>query len=199
MPIQMDNGQTFLAPAALVPGHFFWLMVGGAVVLVMLGWQLWRRRLQPLRFAATALLALYLALLARVTLFPIRLFPWGAPVYARGLGHQVGGVNLALGVLWDYTADQIGGNLIMLAPLAFFLALLWPRLAGLWANLAACFAASLAIELLQLAMNLTYLGNRAFDVNDLLLNTLGSVAGYAAYRLLALWWPRLVTEVRRKV
>ncbi|WP_461225025.1 VanZ family protein [Lacticaseibacillus suihuaensis] len=198
MIIQMDNGQTFVASVALVPGPLLWLIVGGGVALLVLVWQLGRQRLQPLRYAATALLCLYLALLAEVTLFPIRLFAWGAPVYARGLGHQVGGSNLALGRLWDYNADQIVGNLIMLAPLAFFLALLWARLARWQTNLAACFAASLAIELLQLVMNVTYLGNRAFDVNDLLLNTLGSLAGYVAYRLLALGWPRLVAGVRRK-
>ncbi len=40
---------------------------------------------------------------------------------------------------------------------------------------------SLAIECTQLIMSFFYFGNRIFDVNDLLFNTIGGAMGYLLY------------------
>jgi glycopeptide antibiotics resistance protein len=73
------------------------------------------------------------------------------------------------------------GNVVLFAPLGFLLPLLVPRLDRLWRTVAAGFLLSTAVELSQLA----FPGIRRPDVNDVLANTLGSAAGFLAYRLLA--------------
>ncbi|WEV37911.1 VanZ family protein [Lactobacillus sp. ESL0677] len=39
------------------------------------------------------------------------------------------------------------------------------------------------MESTQLTLSFFYLGNRIFDINDLLLNTLGSLLGFAFFKL----------------
>jgi len=101
---------------------------------------------------------------------------------------------------WSYyiffLVRGIGGNLILLFPFAVFLGGLggdfkdkkerrywsWKRviLTGL--------LISMAIELMQLGINLaTQLPNRQVMVDDLILNTIGFVAGYATWKK----WPGL--------
>lgn len=81
-----------------------------------------------------------------------------------------------------YAIANLGGNLLMFAPLGFLLPLLWKRFRKLWKTALFAFGTSLLIECTQ-----TFVG-RGFDVDDLLLNTLGAVLGYGAYRLLARLW-----------
>lgn len=70
-------------------------------------------------------------------------------------------------------------NVVMLVPFGFLAPLLWPRLDRLWRTALAGLSFSLLIELSQLV------NYRSSDVDDLLMNTLGAVIGFAAYRLLA--------------
>lgn len=67
-------------------------------------------------------------------------------------------------------------NVVLFLPLGFLLPLLWPKLNRFWKILLSGIAFSLLIELSQL------LNIRNSDVDDLLLNTLGAVAGFALYR-----------------
>ena len=72
-------------------------------------------------------------------------------------------------------------NTLIFTPLGFLPNLLWrPRW---WKGLAVGFCASFAIEFLQL------FAGRSTDVDDLILNTLGVLAGYGLYRLLRLAVP----------
>jgi len=135
----------------------------------------------PPALAVRATAVAYAALLAVVTLLPIR---WGAglarypsnwrpqlvPVWnlAASLGHA----DRALAVL-----AGVAGNVALFFPLGFLLPLLAP-----WFDrrrtVVAGLALSLAIELSQLA----FPGVRRPDVNDLLANTLGAALGFLAYR-----------------
>ena len=67
-------------------------------------------------------------------------------------------------------------NVVLFLPLGFLLPLLWPKQAKLWKILLTGVAFSLLIELSQL------LNIRNSDIDDLLLNTLGAVVGFALYR-----------------
>ena len=67
-------------------------------------------------------------------------------------------------------------NVVLFLPLGFLLPLLWPKQDKLWKILLAGVAFSLLIELSQL------LNIRNSDIDDLLLNTLGAIAGFALYR-----------------
>lgn len=77
------------------------------------------------------------------------------------------------------------GNAVMFVPLGFFPALLWRR-ARWWKSALAAGGASLFVELWQLFID------RSSDVNDLIVNTLGGLAGFWLYWLLSRLWPRWI-------
>ncbi|MCY7854978.1 VanZ family protein [Bacillus spizizenii] len=81
------------------------------------------------------------------------------------------------------TVYQLGGNIILLFPLGCFLPLLFNRMRQAKRVIIAGFIASLIIETSQFTISsvigLTY---RSFDVDDLILNTLGSAIGYLFYK-----------------
>lgn len=70
------------------------------------------------------------------------------------------------------------GNLVMLMPLGFLLAYIYPRARSVRSIALYSFAMSLSIESLQ------YLSaTRIFDIDDIILNTLGGVIGYLFFNL----------------
>lgn len=74
------------------------------------------------------------------------------------------------------------GNVIMFLPFGFFAGLLWRG--WTWLRVACLgFGLTLGIECWQIV------AGRFFDVDDLILNTLGVLAGYGLYRLLRLAVP----------
>jgi glycopeptide antibiotics resistance protein len=135
--------------------------------------------------AAWTAAALYAAVLAVVTLAPIR---WGADLarYRNNWRPQLVPVwNLVTRLRDGDRALAIlggaAGNVALFLPLGFLLPLLMPRLDRLWRTVGAGFALSTAIELTQLA----FPGVRRSDVNDVLMNTLGTALGFLAWRLAA--------------
>lgn len=83
------------------------------------------------------------------------------------------------------TVYQLGGNTILLFPLGCFLPLLFKRMRQAKRVIIAGFIASLIIETSQFTISsmigLTY---RSFDVDDLILNTIGSAIGYLFYKFI---------------
>lgn len=79
---------------------------------------------------------------------------------------------------------QIGGNLTLLLPLGFLLPLIWEKQQRFWKALQVGFSFSLGIELTQLLIS-TILGftYKIFDVDDLILNTVGFAVGYLFFKL----------------
>ena len=71
---------------------------------------------------------------------------------------------------------NIVGNCAMFIPSGIVLPALYPKLRGFWKTVLAGAGISLCIELIQL---LFY--TRTTDTNDLILNTLGVMAGYGIY------------------
>lgn len=74
------------------------------------------------------------------------------------------------------------GNIVAFIPFGLFLPLLVRRLRGCAKTLVLGFEFSLLIEFLQLFNKVG-----SFDVDDILLNTLGVCAGYVLFRLLYAW------------
>ena len=72
---------------------------------------------------------------------------------------------------------NLGGNIIMLIPLGFFLPVLWKSLQKWWKTWMMTLGIMLAVEVAQL---FTLRGS--FDVDDLILNLLGAAIGYLIYR-----------------
>ncbi|WP_282204242.1 VanZ family protein [Kitasatospora fiedleri] len=93
--------------------------------------------------------------------------------------------------LWHATVPdalrQVGGNVLLGAPFGLLLPVLWPKARGLFRILLATAALMLLVEVVQGAL----LTGRAFDVDDIILNTGGAVLGYL------LLGRRLVRVVRR--
>jgi glycopeptide antibiotics resistance protein len=74
---------------------------------------------------------------------------------------------------------ELFGNVLLFAPLGFLLPLLVPAMRRWWQALAVGAGVSLAIELYQLV----WPGVRKPSVNDLLMNTLGALLGFATLEL----------------
>ena len=79
------------------------------------------------------------------------------------------------------------GNIILFMPFGFFAALLWRGFT--WRRaLAVGAAVTLSVECCQLAVG------RAFDVSDIILNTLGVLCGYWVWRAAGRLFPRLTAQ-----
>lgn len=79
-------------------------------------------------------------------------------------------------------------NIFMFMPLGFLLPLLWKNYRSLSRVLLAGACYSLFIELCQL------FNNRVTDINDLIMNTLGTLAGYLVWILFRRLFPRTGTR-----
>jgi glycopeptide antibiotics resistance protein len=77
------------------------------------------------------------------------------------------------------TLAELFGNVLLFAPLGFLLPLLVSAIRRWWQALAVGAGVSLLIELYQL----TWSGVRKASVDDVLLNALGALLGFAALRL----------------
>jgi len=73
---------------------------------------------------------------------------------------------------------QVVGNFIMLLPLGIYLPLLYNRLNNFFLVLLLSLLVAVTIELLQLATRF-----RSADVDDVILNTSGSLLGFALFKL----------------
>ena len=75
-------------------------------------------------------------------------------------------------------STQVMGNFVMLLPLGIYVPLLFPRLSGFLKVFVVCLLVSVSIELMQLITSY-----RSTDIDDVILNTSGSVIGYLIYKL----------------
>jgi glycopeptide antibiotics resistance protein len=131
--------------------------------------------------AARLAVAVYAALLAAVTLLPIRwradLARWPdnwrpqlVPLWNLAAGIADGDRRLA-------TLAGAAGNVLLFVPLGLLVPLVLPRMDRRWRVLALGAGVSLLVELAQLPMA----GIRRADVNDLLMNVAGTALGWLIY------------------
>lgn len=128
------------------------------------------------REALANLLFLYAMLVVRVTLFPLQIF-------MNGQRHFNWRPFVELH--WLFFNPRIAllnivGNVVMFMPLGALLPLWDRRYRKAWATILAGLSLTFSIELLQYLM-----GTRSADIDDIILNTLGTVLGFALYRILA--------------
>jgi glycopeptide antibiotics resistance protein len=177
----------------------FFLVCCAPVVLGVAAFMVWRRASFGRTLGALALSS-WAILVVALTLFPLpidsryihdargyRGFVWNVVPFET-IRHALG-TGAPEGAAW-----QVLGNLLILAPFAFLLPLLWPRL-GKWRLIVPIgFGASCMIEAIQLAVSAVLgFSYKSFDVDDIMLNTLGIVAAYALF-LCAGW---LIRTARR--
>lgn len=187
------SGKWYTAPLDLNGGVIIPVFI--VIFLIMLYKQIKNRRFNWKRLLINILYLTYLWFLLDITLFPIFLFSHHSAPYTLGFGKQLF-VNLQFNVLENYLPLQIIGNILLLAPLSFFMAVFKQKYSHFWNNLLLMFLCTLSIESIQLIMSFFYLGNRIFDVNDLLSNTLGSILGFGFFKLINHFFPKEITKIR---
>ncbi|MFF5899361.1 VanZ family protein [Streptomyces argenteolus] len=174
--------------SAPVLGPLLVLFAVGTVVQVWRG--AWNKRRALLQLAA----AVYVAAVLSLTVFPLNV-TWGE--YANQAS-WVGQINPVPLLTADVTMIP---NVIMMVPAGFLLPLLF-RHATSWSRAALMTAAaSLFLEAAQLLSYIVLNNGRSVDINDVLANTLGGIAGYAlvtlALRAPALSGPLLAASLPR--
>ena len=165
------------------------------------------------RETALVLFVMFCAGLAALTLFPADL--WSGSVYFLLHPNAWGALlrewdPLSYYPTWEETASQFAylpnmltpfeeicraldrksywllfmllGNVVMFMPIGFFPALLWRKWKW-WKSLLAGLCASSAIEAIQF-----FIG-RSTDIDDVILNTTGALAGFWSFCLLRAIWP----------
>ena len=162
-------------------------------VLLLVGWRMRRRGASWARVGLVALFIAWAMLLAVLVFFPLPLPPyervelgvgggihgWPSP-WASVIPFATIAESVGLGFEWP-AARYLLGNLLAFAPLGFLAPLLWPRWQGWGRVLLLGLLVSGCIELTQLALSLLMgFPFRVADVDDLLLNTTGTLLGYGA-------------------
>lgn len=111
--------------------------------------------------------------------------------YGRETGYDISHVNLVLFKeirrFWKYryllsmeaVITNLFGNIFAFSPFGFMLPIITEKRKGFIRTVFATFVFSLIIEISQLIMKVG-----VFDVDDLLLNTIGGLTGYILYRIL---------------
>jgi len=129
-----------------------------------------------LRRTVTALLMLLYAMaVVAVTIFPITPHPssyWAATPWWTMIHYVPFLVDAASFVL----------NVVMFVPFGVLVPMLWPRADSLRRLAGWAVVASSSIELTQLVIGLTVGSRRTVDVNDLIANTAGALAGLLVLR-----------------
>ncbi|MGE7391459.1 VanZ family protein [Streptomyces sp. NPDC004126] len=119
-------------------------------------------------FAGTVLFSL---VLARVTLEP--------SAASAGIAHSNTHPGASIGLYLDgrsvrEAAEQLGGNVLLGVPFGVLLPVLLPQARGLLRVVAVTAVVMTLVELIQGAL----VAGRAFDVDDVILNTAGALLGY---------------------
>ncbi|BBF43414.1 D-alanyl-D-alanine carboxypeptidase [Lachnospiraceae bacterium KM106-2] len=170
-----------------------YLLLGlGVFLLFLLGYELYlthkKERMTYLSKLSFLLLTIYLSILFSVTI---------SPVYGFHLEITKSAINLLPGKVLQSVQDNplnFVGNIIMFIPIGFLL----PAISKRYENgIRACmigFCLSVIIELIQLFLA------RGTDIDDVILNTAGTIVGYGCYRMVRKVVPVLadVSGVQKK-
>lgn len=148
-----------------------------------------RKRMRGVRLAAVVLLWVYIVFAAKYFFFPILLDRERFP--NSGLGLELTPVlplvRQAQTVGTQIFLRQLVGNILSFVPVTFLCAAAYPRFRRLGASTLLALGCSVGIELIQFGLNLvTQIQGRAVSINDVLLNTLGGILGFACWRVAAL-------------
>lgn len=143
------------------------------------------------------LFSIYICVLFITTLTPIGIFLPGNIVYKFGFGQQY----LANFNIMDVFTDgkfQIAGNIIMLTPFVYFMAILNYKFTSLKNAILTAFIVSLTIETIQLIGEYFYFSDRIFDINDIILNTLGGFVGFVLYKITDRIFNKEIDSIRKE-
>ncbi|MGN8842486.1 VanZ family protein [Niallia sp. HCP3S3_B10] len=170
-----------------------------SIIFVLIYFVKWKNNSVTLgRTTIDAVLVIYLLCLLNVTIFPIPFQKSFINDYLGTLGSNAHFTYnlIPFATIWNslhnaityntYLLElkNIGGNLILLTPLGLYIHFIKRKLS--FSNIMFIgFLVSIFIEILQLTISLSIgFSYRSFDVDDLLLNTLGFIYGYKSFLLI---------------
>lgn len=165
----------------------------GLLLAAGLTWRELRGRRRPWVVLFRVALAGWTAVVIGLTLFPLPVFQSSIVVMREGSEgppyvNLMPFASVAAAVGGQAGPQQLSfviGNLVAFAPLGILVPLVAPRLRYWWGVLGTGFLISLAIESTQWVGSLAYgFPWKSFDVDDLFLNSAGTLAGYLVYRSL---------------
>ena len=113
------------------------------------------------------------------TFFPIDIVLYGFDPNAANLIPLVQTIRFLRYLEDPFVIRNLLGNLVLLAPVGIFLPLLFRKSRKFTVVLATGFLVTLSIEVFQLLLPF-----RVFDIDDLIINTIGVVLGYGLFKLL---------------
>jgi glycopeptide antibiotics resistance protein len=133
-------------------------------------------RIRIKRFALLCLV-LYFIFLGYITLFTYNYYVYGPSVNLVIFDS----IKLMLdsGDYWLFFKNVIG-NVLLFLPLGFLLPLINKKMKKFFVMFVTGFYLSIFIELLQFAF-----AKRIFDIDDILLNTIGTIVGFITFHILA--------------
>ena len=156
------------------------IAIAGWIVYRLLSWRRGGRvdtRVKFWREVGVNLFFAYLLVVFHLTFWPMNIVLYSYGPYKANFIPLVKTIHM-IRYINPYVVVNILGNLALLAPLGIFLPVLSPRFRQGWAILGTGFLVTLTIELFQY-----FLAVRVFDVDDLILNTVGVGFGYALFVL----------------
>lgn len=136
-----------------------------------------KKRLRPIIYI---IFGVYMVILFKITVFRsgvsfLNLFQSGAVTFDFFDGYMY----MLRNKLYYEFVYLFVGNIIWFVPFGFLQPCMRERFTSLWRVLLSGFLLSFSIEFLQFAF-----GTGISEVDDLILNTLGALIGYYAYRLI---------------
>ncbi|OCA84541.1 hypothetical protein A8F94_15915 [Bacillus sp. FJAT-27225] len=144
------------------------------------------------RITVTFIFIVYLIILTKEILFKFPLsFLHHDSVLYRDLWHSSNIVPFKTIYFYLFLADinfdirvrNLAGNVVGFMPLGFLLPIMFARFSTLRSVFLASFSLSLTYEVLQLLLKLG-----SFDIDDLILNSLGGLLGFLCFKLAAFFF-----------
>ena len=135
---------------------------------------------------------IYIWVLLSMTVLPITI-PTGRTPIREIMVHQqpwnLKPLSLIIPQYYNMMAGQSGaarqfiGNILLLFPFGLLLPLLFQSMRKWYMVFIVGFFTTVLIETLQLGLRIMGMGARSFDVDDIILNTLGVILGYLIYKI----------------
>lgn len=168
-----------------------------AIVAILI---LLKRKQRSLSYlACLAAFSVYLMFVLQKTLFPLRLFDheFVAAMQAAGSGWANEGLNLIpfYGLPGTYWLSVQGyGNVLLTIPFGFGLPFVMPTTFVQVVRRGLYF--TLSIELAQLFINVAVgYAHRVADINDVILNLVGTLIGFACFRLMSMMYTKVAGNI----
>ena len=171
--------------------HGEYVLAVGVPLLIALAVLRRRRGVAPSRVALESAFGLYALLLLMVVLFPLRVSAglradkavWDYATFLRDWFNLMpfATIRQVMERAPQQALRQLGGNLVLLAPLGFLVPALYPRFRRAGAMIALSVTVALGIEFIQYLARVARLSLRSVDVDDAMLNIAGALVGFLVW------------------